>query len=165
MYDECLACLCMYVCAPHVCLLSRGARRGCQSPCTRSYWKLWATLWVLEAEPRSSAKAEVFECWVPSPVCLFYPNTHLHVDATFNTGSQHPKPLKLHIPPLQNLPHGLWLWPQNPPLQFNSTMTPLLLSFKQKSLGNQVSTCTLLESEMLPCIEPSLLTLSCGINS
>lgn len=47
----------MYVCVPCLCLVPVEARRGCQIHWNWSYRSLWAILYVLGTEPKSSGKA------------------------------------------------------------------------------------------------------------
>lgn len=76
MYDECLACLCMYVCVPHVCLLSEEPEEGARAPAPGATGNCELPCGSLKQNPGPLQRQKCFECWVPSPVCLFYPNTH-----------------------------------------------------------------------------------------
>lgn len=51
-------CTCMYICAPHLCLVSSGVERGCWTPWGWSDRWLWANTWMLRVESRSSGREQ-----------------------------------------------------------------------------------------------------------
>lgn len=60
MYDVLLTCVSVHpMCAwpPHVCLMTREARQGCQIPLDCSYRWLLSAMWGLGVEPRSPGGA------------------------------------------------------------------------------------------------------------
>lgn len=60
--------VCMYVCAPSMCVVHKEARRGHGIPWDWSCRCLWATLWILGIKPGCSGKANsVLDCWAISP--------------------------------------------------------------------------------------------------
>lgn len=57
-YSTCMGCFAwMYVWAPHVCLVTEKTRRGFHIPWNWKYIWLWAVIWLLGTEPRTSWRA------------------------------------------------------------------------------------------------------------
>ena len=88
---------CMYVCAPHVCLVPKEARRF-RSSGKGVYSQWWAIMEVLGTEPRTPGRAAcALNCWAisPAPDVECFPFSYLFIHFT----SWSKGPLSSQFPP------------------------------------------------------------------